>query len=87
MTNTYRVSWLIDVEADTPREAVEKALKVQRDSSSNATVFQASRHSDETGRHLEGTWTIDPENYSQADEESDPWKPGPKVINTYTKGK
>jgi len=36
----YRVKWDIDIYADTPREAAEKALEIQRDSSSTATVFR-----------------------------------------------
>jgi hypothetical protein len=35
----YRVEWTIDIEADTPREAAEKALAIQRDGFSRATVF------------------------------------------------
>ena len=36
----YRVRWEIDVDGDTPREAAEKALEIQRDQLSTATVFQ-----------------------------------------------
>ena len=35
----YRVTWMIDVEADTPREAAVQALRLQRDPGSWATVF------------------------------------------------
>lgn len=35
----YRVSWQIDIEADSPTEAAEGALAVQRDPESIATVF------------------------------------------------
>jgi hypothetical protein len=36
---SYRVKWEIDLEADSPREAAEKALAIQRDPESIATVF------------------------------------------------
>lgn len=36
---TYRVVWEIDIEAETPEEAARKALEIQRDHSSGATVF------------------------------------------------
>lgn len=35
----YHVTWEIDVEADTPMDAAGKALKIQRDPDSIATVF------------------------------------------------
>ncbi len=37
---TYRVNWSIDWEADSPRAAAEAALRIQRDPSSIATVFE-----------------------------------------------
>ena len=36
---TYRVKWDIDIQADTPREAAQKALEIQRDPESIATMF------------------------------------------------
>jgi hypothetical protein len=36
----YLVSWEINIEAKSPREAAEKALKIQRNPESIATVFQ-----------------------------------------------
>ncbi len=39
MTTAYRVTWVIDIDADTPREAAEKALEIQRDPQSIATHF------------------------------------------------
>lgn len=35
----YRVIWEIDIDADSPTEAAEKALEIQRDPNSSATVF------------------------------------------------
>ena len=35
----YQVRWEIDVEADDPQEAARKALTIQRDPTSIATVF------------------------------------------------
>lgn len=36
---TFLVTWDIHIEADTPEEAAQFALKIQRDSNSTATVF------------------------------------------------
>jgi hypothetical protein len=36
----YCVRWEIDVHADSPREAAEQALEIQRRRDSTATVFQ-----------------------------------------------
>lgn len=41
---TYRVVWEIDIEADSPREAAIKALEIQRDPLSTATVFDVGEH-------------------------------------------
>ncbi len=38
--NHYFVTWEIDIEAENPREAAEKALEIQRDPESTATCFQ-----------------------------------------------
>lgn len=38
----YLVEWYIDVEAESPQEAAEKALEIQRDPDSIATVFTVS---------------------------------------------
>ncbi len=45
----YLVTWEIDLFADSPREAAEQALAIQRDPDSVATVFDVT---DETG-HIE----------------------------------
>jgi hypothetical protein len=39
---TYRVKWTIDVDAESAKEAAEKALEIQRDKESTATVFSVS---------------------------------------------
>ena len=39
MTKLHRVTWEIDLDAASPRAATEKALEIQRDSESIATVF------------------------------------------------
>ena len=45
----YAVIWKIDIDAESPREAAEIALKIQRDPFSTATVFEVSeRDSDES---------------------------------------
>ena len=40
MTTTYTVTWTIEVEGDSPRDAAQKALAIQRDVFSSATVFE-----------------------------------------------
>lgn len=44
---SYRVTWEIDIDAASPREAAEKALHIQRDVDSTATVFTVAEK-----RHL-----------------------------------
>jgi hypothetical protein len=46
----YRVSWEIDIDADSPREAAERALEIQRRPDSIATVFTVR---DESGESIE----------------------------------
>ena len=38
----YRVTWVIDVVAESPREAAEQAQRIQRDPHSWATVFEVT---------------------------------------------
>jgi len=45
----YRVSWFIDVDAESPREAAEKALQIQRDPASTAVVFDVAEAAGVTG--------------------------------------
>lgn len=49
-TQTYRVVWEMDIEAESPREAAERALEIQRDCASIANVFRVYEKDD-----LEGT--------------------------------
>ena len=37
----YLITWQIEIEADTPEEAVKEALKIQRDPKSTAVIFEA----------------------------------------------
>jgi hypothetical protein len=39
---TYRVKWTIDIDADSAKEAAVRALRIQRDTDSTATVFDVS---------------------------------------------
>jgi hypothetical protein len=36
----FRVRWEIDIEADSPKEAAQKALEIHRDPGSIATIFE-----------------------------------------------
>jgi hypothetical protein len=38
----YRVTWSIDIDAESPQDAAEKALAIHRDASSIATVFEVN---------------------------------------------
>lgn len=42
--NRYLVTWTIDIEATSPKKAAEKALAIQRNPSSIATVFDVCEH-------------------------------------------
>jgi hypothetical protein len=48
MIKMYKVTWEIDLPAESPREAAEKALAIQRNPESIATIFEVraldSRH-------------------------------------------
>ncbi len=37
---SYLITWIIDIEADSPEEAAEEALTIQRRPNSIATVFE-----------------------------------------------
>lgn len=45
----YRVTWVIDLEADSKQEAAEVALDIQHDLGSSATVFDVAEIEEETG--------------------------------------
>jgi len=47
----YYVEWTIDIEADSPREAAEKALAIHRNPESTATVFSVSWETSRSGEH------------------------------------
>lgn len=63
----YLVRWEIDIEADTPREAAVKALEIQRDTESIATVFHVFVTDEIAGAHID---RID----LGADEGADVWR-------------
>jgi hypothetical protein len=68
MSQTYRVVWEIDIDADTPAEAAARALIVQRDVSSTAVVFKVVSEVD----HTEVTVDLSPEYYHDEPEEQTP---------------
>jgi hypothetical protein len=37
---TYKVTWVIDIDAKNPRQAATQALEIQRDVFSSAVVFE-----------------------------------------------
>ena len=45
--NEYRVTWAIDIDAESPLAAAEEALRIHRDPTSIATVFAVKRHDTE----------------------------------------
>lgn len=62
----YLITWTIEVEADSPLEAVQEARKIQLDPDSHATVFTAE---DDEGSD---PWTIDlndPDTYPEKEDE------------------
>jgi hypothetical protein len=42
MTTNYLVTWEIDMEAETPREAAQRALEIMQDPESIGTVFKVA---------------------------------------------
>lgn len=46
----YLVEWVINVEANSPREAARKALDIQRDPTSTATVFSVTAENGATAQ-------------------------------------
>ena len=49
----YRVTWVIDIEADTPTQAARAALAIQRDPESIATVFEVSNDDGTDSRRID----------------------------------
>jgi len=45
VTTHYEVKWEIDIYADSPEEAAQKALEIQRDPNSIATHFEVRKTS------------------------------------------
>lgn len=64
MTERYRISWVIDIEADSPEEAARQALAIQRNSESTATVFEIH---DDCGEFIERVDLNDYDNELEAD--------------------
>ena len=54
---TYRVTWEIDIDANSPYEAASRALEIQRDPGSTATVFDVTDR--DTGKETQ--WDVAPE--------------------------
>jgi hypothetical protein len=58
----YKVVWTIDIEANSPLEAANEALLIQRDKGSEATYFEVRNPN--TGKLIEGVNAdIDDVNY------------------------
>jgi hypothetical protein len=47
----YKVTWTIDLDAKSPRDAARKALEIQRDPDSTATCFEVAYHKVTRGKH------------------------------------
>lgn len=59
MTSEYRVVWEIDIDADSPEEAAQKALHIQRNPGSIATVFETTPRCECGAYHRNETVTLD----------------------------
>jgi len=46
----YHVTWVIDVEAKSPKAAAKEALRIQKDPESIATVFEVAYHKKTRGK-------------------------------------
>lgn len=51
LMSDYFVSWEIEISANSPRQAAELALAIQRDPTSRSTVFKV--YNEDTGYHQE----------------------------------
>ena len=49
----YHVQWCIDLAAESPRDAAEKALEIMRDQDSTATVFIVTKHDNGTPKTID----------------------------------
>ena len=58
----YSIIWSIDIEAETPRDAAEEALKIHRDPESTATCFEVM---DDEGTVINIDLLKDPERPSE----------------------
>jgi len=67
MPRPYSVTWSIEIDARTPEEAARKALEIQRDPNSLATVFGVRDES--TGQEV--TVDLDPDTVDATEEEAD----------------
>ena len=47
----FTVTWTIDLDAKSPRDAAKKALEIQRDPDSIATCFEVAYHKVTQGKH------------------------------------
>lgn len=52
----YTVSWIIQIEADTPEEAAQTALSIQRDPSSIATSFMVKEFAMDDAAPVPADW-------------------------------
>ena len=68
----YIVSWKINLDADSPQEAAQKALEIQRDPESIATVFKVVDLPTKTTTHVDLTPELDPAEEIYTVEEVEP---------------
>jgi len=54
----YRVKWEIDIEADNDLEAARIALDIQRDSGSDATIFEVTKENSDKAQILDAGWDL-----------------------------
>lgn len=57
----YRVTWVIDIDAESPLEAAQHALEIQRNPESTAQVFQV--HNNDPDSDEDTIDLLDPETY------------------------
>jgi len=55
----YRVTWTIEVDAESEEDAARKALAIQRDVDSTATVFEVARYVSRPAQLMTSTKRID----------------------------
>lgn len=84
--NEYRVIWEIDIEAETPREAAQQALDIQRNPDSIATCFTVRSASIVNGKpaYKDEIIDFDEDSFEPDGDNPKDFKPGDIIQDIFT---